>query len=174
MNDTNLKQIPLASLFAALGIVVPQLFHLVGLGASFLPMFLPVIIGSMFLSWRFAITLGIVTPTVSWLLTSMPPIVPPILPVMVIELMTVSLIISVLKYHLNKSVWIALITAIVFDRLLLFLIVTFISPLLNISHPFFTAAVLLTGVPGILLQIITVPAAVKLIEKKLPTLTILS
>lgn len=172
MSDLTLKQIPLAALFAALGIVFPQLFHLVGLGASFLPMFLPVIIGSMFLSWRFAFALGIITPALSWLLTSMPPVVPPILPVMCIELVVISLTASLLKYHLRKSLWLALLSAIVADRLILFLIVTLAAPIFNIDHPFFTAAVLITGLPGIVMQIITVPAAVKVLEKKFPTLTI--
>ena len=81
MKESELKQIPLTALFAALAVALPQFFHMLGLGAVFLPMFLPVTAGAMLLSWKFAFTLALIAPITSWLITGMPPIVPPILPV---------------------------------------------------------------------------------------------
>src|SRR4030042_2497669 len=115
MAEKSLRQIPLTSLFVALAIIFPMFFHMFGLGSTFLPMFLPVIVGSMLLTWRFALMLGIISPISSWLLTGMPPIVPPILPIMIAELAIVSLTISLLKVHLKKSVWTALVAAILAD-----------------------------------------------------------
>jgi hypothetical protein len=91
MEQKELRQIPLVALFAALAIIFPQFFHFLGLGSVFLPMFIPIMVGSMFLTWRFVILLAILSPTVSWLITGMPPIAPPILPLLILELAVVGL-----------------------------------------------------------------------------------
>jgi ABC-type Na+ efflux pump permease subunit len=54
------------------------------------------------------------------------------------------------------------------DRIILFAIVIIIAPLFDITHPLFSLALVAVGVPGILLQLLVVPAAVKMIEKKYP------
>jgi hypothetical protein len=168
LDDNDLKQIPLVALFAALAILFPQFFHLLGLGPAFLPMFLPVMTGSMFLSSRYVLVLAILSPLISWLLTSMPPIAPPILPVLTAELIVSGLLISILRRHSNLTVIPILIAAIVADRLMLLLLISIIAPILDISDPFFTLALLIAGIPGIILQLIVVPATVYLIEKKYP------
>ena len=168
MKETELRQIPLVALFSALGIVFPQVFHLFGLGAPFLPMFIPVMVGSMFLSFRYALLMAGLTPTISWLLTSMPPVAPPILPVVIIELLLIAFVIVLLRSFTHWSVIIIVLTVVVADRLLLFAITGIIAPLLAIEHPFFTIAVVAAGLPGILLQIVTVPYTVYLIERKYP------
>src|SRR4030042_253892 len=167
MAEKSLRQIPLTSLFVALAIIFPMFFHMFGLGSTFLPMFLPVIVGSMLLTWRFALMLGIISPVSSWLLTGMPPIVPPILPVMVVELTIISIIVSLLKVHLKQSVWIALIAAIVADRVVLYILVSVIAPIFGIDSPLFTTAIVLSGLPGIALQLITIPLLMKLIKEKI-------
>ena len=168
MSEKELRQIPLTAIFAALGIILPQFFHMLGIGSTFLPMFLPVVLGSMLLQWRFALSLAIICPLVSWLVTGMPPLVPPILPIMLVELSAMALVISFLHVHLNKNVWISLLSGILVDRFLLFLIVSAIAPLLGFNHSVFSYALVLSGLPGIVLQIITIPLAMKFIKKKFP------
>lgn len=168
LSEQELRQIPMTAVFAALGIVLPQLFHLVGLGPLFLPMFLPVILGSMLLTWRFALALAVICPLVSWLLTNMPPLVPPILPLMLTELTFMALIISIVRVHLQKSYWLALIIAIIADRFILFVIVSAIAPIFGLTHPIFTWTLLAGGIPGIILQLITVPLVMEYIKKRYP------
>jgi hypothetical protein len=168
LDENELRLIPLVALFAALGILFPQFFHLLGLGAAFLPMFLPIMVGSMFLTWRFVLLLAVLTPLVSWLLTSMPPLTPPILPILVIEFISIGLLISLLRQHSNLSVISILLIAIFMDRLILFITVSLIAPIFNIEHPLFSVAIVISGIPGIVLQIIVVPLTVYLIEKKYP------
>ena len=168
MKEDQIRQIPIVALFAALGIIFPQLFHFLGLGPAFLPMFLPVLIGCMFIHWRFAVLLGILTPAVSWILTGMPPLAPPILPVLIIELTLTGLIISLLRQSTLWSVWVILPIGLLVDRIILFAIVIIIAPLFDITHPLFSLALVAVGVPGILLQLLVVPAAVTMIEKKYP------
>jgi hypothetical protein len=61
-----------------------------------------------------------------------------------------------------------MIIAVFVDRLVLFLLVLLIAPLIGIDHPFFSLGVLIAGLPGIILQLLTVPTAVYLIENKYP------
>lgn len=170
MEEAEIRQIPLTALFAALGIILPQFFHLLGLGSMFLPMFLPVMMGSMLLTWRFALALAVICPVVSWAITGMPPIAPPVLPILTIELIVTSLIISVLHVHLKKGYWLALITGIVADRTILFIMVMLVAPLFGLEHPLFSLALLTAGIPGIVLQLITIPLAMVMIQKYYPQL----
>ncbi|HES58841.1 MAG: hypothetical protein JW956_05160 [Calditrichaceae bacterium] len=168
MPNNELRQIPLTALFAAAAVILPQFFHLLGLGPMFLPMFLPVMLGSFLITWKFAIVLAILPPVVSFVITGMPPLVPPILPIMLAELVIIALVISVICVHLKKTFWLGLITAIIFDRLLLFIIVSWMAPLFGFTHPIFTWALVSTGLPGIIMQLIAIPLALKLIYKKYP------
>jgi niacin transporter len=166
--EDDLRQIPLAALFAALGVTLPQLFHLTGLGAMFLPMYLPVMLGSMLLLRHYALSTAIISPLVSWLLTGMPPLAPPVLPVMLIELSTVSIVISTLRVHHKKSVLTALISAIVIDRLILLIIALLIAPLFGVNSKYFSIALVMSGIPGIILQLIVIPLSIRFIEDKFP------
>ena len=168
MAYNELRQIPLTALFAATAVILPQFFHLIGLGPTFLPMFLPIMIGSFLLTWKFALVLSVLPPLVSFIITGMPPLVPPILPIMIIELIFIALVISIISVHLKKTFWIALPVAIIIDRLLLLLIVSWITPFLGYNHPVFTLALVGSGLPGIVMQIIVIPLALKMIYKKYP------
>jgi niacin transporter len=168
LSEQELRQIPLAALFASLGVIFPQFFHLLGLGATFLPMFLPVMMGSLLLTWKFALSLAVISPLASFLLTGMPPIAPPILPLMIGELIVSSLLLSAIHVHWKKSIWIALPVAIAADRLLLFLVAGIIAPLFGWPRPFLSLALVISGLPGVVLQIIILPLAIKLIRKYLP------
>lgn len=166
MKDTDIKQIPLTAMFIALGVIFPQLFHIAGLGPEFMPMFLPVMIGAMLLSFKFAVILGIFTPVISWFITGMPPAAPPILPVMIVELATVSVICSLIKVRYKKSVWLAAAAAIAADRILLFLISSVILPLTGYDDPLFPFVIAVKGVPGIILMMTAVPVIVRFAEDK--------
>ena len=89
----------LSGLFIALGVIVPILFHMVGLGSFMLPMFWPLCLGAFMLSPAFAILIGILTPLISMLLTGMPPA--PVSYLMAPELAVACGLISMLKYKFN-------------------------------------------------------------------------
>ena len=170
MADRELRQIPRAAMFIALGVAMPQLFHMFGAGSIFLPMFLPLYLGAMFLSWKYSIVISIITPLVSFLITGMPPIVPPVLFMMIIELLSGTLIISIFYFHLRKNIWVVLVGAVLSGRILYYLIISVFLPLFGFESKLITLALVLKPFPGILLQLIVIPAAVKLIEKRYPSL----
>jgi len=165
--DTN--NLLLAVIFSALGVVVPMLFHLLGVGSTFLPMFLPLAVGSFLLTPANALIMGLVTPLVSALLTGMPPFYPPVAFMMMAELSFFCVVISVLVHRTGLNVMAVLTVAVVLERALLVLMYMYVMPLFNISVKAFTAYELAKGLPGILLMYflvpILVPRAKKIIEK---------
>jgi len=168
MKETELRQIPITALLAVSGIILPQFFHLLGLGSVFLPMFLPVMLGALILSWRFAITLAIITPLTSFFVSGMPPITPPILPVMLTELILIASLLSLLYVHLNKNIWLALVVAILADRLFLFVIVFALAPWFGLPKIFTSITLVLSGIPGIILQLTVLPTVLAYLRKKFP------
>lgn len=169
-------EISVGALFAALGVVVPILFHLVGLGRVFLPMHLPILAVGFFVSPIVAAAAGFVTPWVSSFLTGMPPL--PVAVLMSLELLVLAGIASLcyraLKGRVHKSRWvgkiiavwsstvIAIVARIAVDLLLLAKVV---APILQLPAGSFGLAAVLAGTPGIVLQLTLVPAIVLAIER---------
>lgn len=171
MADKELRQIPLAAMFIALGVAMPQLFHMFGAGSVFLPMFLPLYLGAMFLSWKYSAVIAVLTPVFSFLISGMPPVVPPILFLMIIELLSGTLFISIVYFHLNKNMWIALIGAIVIGRIVYLIVISVFLPLFGFESKLLTMALVLKSFPGIILQLLVIPAAVKFIKGKYSSLS---
>ena len=60
-------------LAVALGVALPHVFHLVGLGPIFLPMFLPLLLVAMTMELPFIFLVAITTPLISLAMTGVPP-----------------------------------------------------------------------------------------------------
>lgn len=161
------KEMIYSSILIAIGIVLPMIFHaLGGAGKVFLPMHLSVIIAGYLLSPAFAILVGILTPIFSSLLTGMP-VIYPILPIMVLELLTYSGIISLILRRKKKSVFITLILAMVSGRLMAGFMVYLLTITmgLKISPMMYLKGAIVTGLPGILIQLILIPSIIYALEK---------
>lgn len=159
-NNIEINNLVIAVLFAALGIAVPILFHLVGLGSIFLPMYLPLITGAFLLTGVNALLMGLFTPLISALLTGMPPFYPPIVFIMSVQLGVVCFFISYITHRFKVNILITLSLAVVIDRLLLIVFYYMIIPLFHIDFGLYTAYDLLKGIPGIILILILVPLVV--------------
>ncbi len=167
-NRSIYKHIPLAALFATLGVIFPVFFHITGLGSAFMPMFIPIIMGSMLLPPSLAVTIAFITPVVSFLLTGMPPVYPPILILVIAELLTVSLLSSYLYFMKNWSVWITLVIAMGADRLVLFAFVFFLAKKLGFPGRFFSAGAVIYSIPGVVLIFLIIPLTLKFLQRKYP------
>ncbi|OPX32938.1 hypothetical protein B1H10_06770 [candidate division KSB1 bacterium 4484_188] len=169
MESENISRyVPLAALFAALGLIFPVFFHLVGLGSTFLPMFLPILMGSLLLPLKLALSISIVTPLLSFLFTGMPPLYPPILPVMVTELALIGAIGSFLFFHKKAPLWLTLVTAVLADRIVLFVFVFWLAPLFGLPEKAFSIAAVLHGIPGIVLIFTVIPMTFRFLKDKYP------
>ena len=160
------QQLTLSAMFVALAVLFPMLFHTVGLGATFLPMFWPVAAAAFFLSAPLAVAVGILAPLLSFLTTGMPPISPPILHVIIVELLAMIGTIELL-YHKTKLglTWILLL-GLIFSRIVLFFVVMVLAPLLGLPEKLFSAGMVIQGLPGVLAILIVVPITVSRIKRE--------
>lgn len=166
-NRTNTKNIVLAGLLIAIGVIVPSIFHTTGIdGRVFLPMHIPVLLGGFLLSPLYALLVGMMTPLVNSLLTSMPPLFPTAI-VMMFELGAYGLIASYLYKRIKMPIIISLILSMLGGRLVASL-VTYIFVIafsLKIDPMFILTGGIVFALPGIIIQIILIPILMHGIER---------
>lgn len=160
------KNMVLSALCVAFGILIPALFHMFGTaGSIFLPMHIPVLLAGFLLGSRNGLLVGVLTPILSSLLTSMPPLFP-ILPIMVFELAVYGFTGGYFYHACKMSVFKSLLAAMAAGRiaamagafLLMYGLGVKLSPL------FYVSGAIVTGLPGIVLQLLLVPLLVYRLE----------
>lgn len=157
-------EIVLVSLFITLAIVVPILFHIFGLGAMLLPMFIPILLSGFFLNPFQAMIVGFVSPWLSTFLTGMPPLLPTA-PLISIEGVAMAGIVSYFYRKQGRSVWFSLILALLAERLVLIAAIYLIVPLFQLPAELLTITAFTMTLPGIVLQLILVPLLVLLVQR---------
>lgn len=160
------RDLALGGLLGALAFVLPIAFHAAGPGAGpiFLPMYYPILALGLLASWEVALLVGIIVPVLSSLLTGMPP--PPTAALMVCELAALGVIASLAR-SLLLGVWPAAISAIVFSRLVGAVLLLTVLPLLGINRGLseYVIATVTVSLPGNIIMLTIVPAAVYAIER---------
>lgn len=156
----DISNLLIAVVFSALGIAVPVLFHALGLGSMFLPMYLPLAVGAFLLNRANALMLGFFTPLFSAVLTGMPPFYPPVVFMMMLQLPLFCFTISLLTHRYTKSVILSLAAAVLLDRLLLVALFYIVYPLFSIDPRIITLYDLMKSLPGVVLMFVVVPLAV--------------
>jgi len=160
-NQFYVKKMTSGGVLLALGVVLPQIMHLGGsnMGRVCLPMHLGVLLGGLLLGTLYGGLLGALTPLVSAVLTGMP--VMHKLPFMIIELMSYGIIAGLLS---NKkiNIYIKLISAQIAGRIVYGLALLFGAKILGISVFPVTSILtgIVTGLPGIIIQLIFAPVLV--------------
>ena len=167
MKKNNLTQMAIAGLFIAFGIVLPMMFHAIGLGSTFLPMHIPVLLSGFVLDAPMAAAVGAITPFLSSMFTGMPPAFP-IMPYMVFELAAYGYMISFFYRKIHRNAYISLIGSMISGRIVAGVAVWVLATLFAAKLPgpvvFITSSVA-KGLPGIIIQLIFIPAIVLLLEK---------
>ncbi len=161
------KNITSSAMFIALGILTPILFHAVGLGKVFLPMFWPVAAGIFFLSVPYAVLVGILTPVLSFLLTGMPPISPPILYRMIFELLFLTLCAGLLYRKAKFGIFFSLLTGLLGSRVVTFLSTLLLGPFFGFDiHKAVKAASLdlVSGMAGVVTILVLIPFLINRIK----------
>ncbi|KAF5043950.1 hypothetical protein DSECCO2_496920 [anaerobic digester metagenome] len=158
-NKITTKEIVLGGLLLATGLILPMIFHLFGLtGQIALPMHIPVLIGGFLLSPSLALSLGIITPLVSSVLTGMP-VLFPMAVIMMFELGTYAFSASVFTRRMKLPAVPTLILAMVAGRTAAGLTVALLVKLFGVKmNPLlYIKGAVLTGIPGIIIQLIFIP-----------------
>ena len=164
MNKT--KEIVLSGLLLASGIILPMIFHMFSLtGPIALPMHIPVLIGGFLLSPPLALLLGITTPIISGLLTGMPVMFPMAI-IMAREWGIYGLTASLAARKFKLSIFPALIISMIAGRIAAGLTVALLVQLfgLKMNPLIFIQGAIITGIPGIIIQLIFIPALIHAIK----------
>lgn len=176
MNIKNTTQeLVLSGLLLASGVILPMIFHIFGMtGPIFLPMHIPVLIGGLLLSPQLALILGILTPFLSSLFTGMP-VMFPMAFIMAFELGVYGLAASLAVRKLHFSLIPALITAMLSGRIAAGICVAFLVQLFGIKMDpvLYLEGAIITGIPGIMIQLIIIPALVYAIRNLLKSTAVI-
>jgi hypothetical protein len=173
------RELSLGGLFIALGVVIPMVIHGLGggrLGPVFLPMYLPVLACAMLVSPPIAAAVGLLTPALSTALTGMPPVLPT-MPMMVAELTVMATIASLLHRRLKLHAFATVIVALLAGRVVLGLTAALAVsalpagiveslPEIMARPAAYVVAATATALPGLILQIVAVPAVVVIVESR--------
>lgn len=163
----NSRELSAAGLFGATALLLPAVFHLLHLGSFFMPMYIPLIALAFLAPPAIAVWTAVIVPLLSCLLTSMPPLYPPIAPVMAVELGLMCLVIALIqkkKPTINR--WVTLTAALVLGRLFNFGALFLLAKIMGLPAGFIAGLSLISGWPGVLLILIVVPPAISLVKKK--------
>lgn len=166
MKSINIRSLTGTALCIALELIVPMLFHAVGLGAAFSPMHLPVLICGLCFGPGYGLVCGLIGPFLSSIVTGMPPLFPTCL-TMTFELATYGFLSGLLYRTFNKNLYLSLITTMIAGRIVGGLVSAIIFTIIGSPYSFelFFSAYFVNGIPGILVQLILVPLIVVALEK---------
>jgi predicted membrane protein len=165
--NRDLRKTALGGLFVAMGVLVPIMFHAVGLGKTFLPMHIPVILSGFYCGPARAMLVGFVTPLLSGVMTGMPPLFPTAW-FMAFELATYGLISSLLYEKARLGVIPSLLGAMFGGRIVYGLSAFLVFPFLGYDRvPIWAplVAAFTESLPGVILQLVLIPVAVALSER---------
>ncbi len=168
--QTTLRLI-LSGLFLAIGYVLPfATGQIKEIGNMLLPMHLPVFLCGLVCGWKYGTAVGLILPVTRSLMFGMPSLFPTAV-AMSAELMVYGLVVGLIYGSSKKksivTVYISLFSAMVSGRLVWGLVQVL---LLGIGSTGFTveaflAGALLNAIPGIILQLILIPAVMLTLQK---------
>ena len=163
------RQLVLAALCVALGIVLPVAVHgIPNAGRVILPMHLPVLLSGLVCGPFWGFLCGVLTPALSSLITGMPPAA--FLPAMLCELAAYGLIAGLLRRFVRTGrrtadLYIQLIGAMLLGRVVYGVMNALVFSAGEYSFKAFVSAAFITALPGIVIQLVLLPAVVLLLEK---------
>lgn len=163
------KKLTISAMFVALCVILPMAFHSVAnAGQILLPMHIPVLLCGMICGWPYGLACGLLGPLLSSLSTGMPPMA--ILPSMLCELAAYGFVSGILSQKIKTGkklldIYLPLICAMAAGRLLYGVLNALILRAGSYTLSLWLTAAFVTSLPGILIQLILLPALVYLLRK---------
>lgn len=165
------RKIVLSALFLALCLVLPIITGgIPTIGNMLLPMHIPVLICGLICGWPYGLVIGFVAPLLRSVLFGMPPMYP-IAIAMSFELAAYGLIIGLLYARVRRqsiaTLYASLLAAMVGGRLVWGLAEIVLLGMGGNAFTFqaFLSGALLTAVPGIILQLVLIPAVMVALDR---------
>lgn len=169
MNKTS--KMTVSGMLLAVGIILPFVTaHGIGIpGTVLLPMHIPVLLCGFLCGPVYGLLLGLILPIISSILTGMPSIYP-MAPIMTLELMTYGLISGILstKTKICKKrigLYITLIIAMICGRIIYGVTFAILMSLSGSLKALTVWSAIVTGMPGILVQILLIPVIVMAVNQ---------
>ena len=169
-------KLTLSAMFLAIAIIVPRIFHIFpGSGGIFLPMHLPVLLCGFVLGWQYGFAVGLVAPILNSLISGMPVMAK--VPYMTEELAAYGLIAGLFYLTLNfkklriggfsLGTLVSLVIALVIGRIVyaISLILALYAFGVQNANPIAVIDAFVTGIPGIVIQLVLSPVLLSIIEK---------
>lgn len=168
MKMSLIKKIVLSAMCTALCVVLPIAFHVIpNAGTVFLPMHIPVLLCGLVCGWQYGLMTGVLGPLVSSLLTGMPAAA--VLPSMIVECGVYGCVSGLMMEYiwtgrLAGDLYISLPTAMLVGRVMSGLSKALIfAP--GTSFSAWATASFVTALPGILVQLVFLPAIIGALTK---------
>lgn len=158
-----IKKMIFTAVCAALCVVLPMAFHSIpNAGSVILPMHIPVLLCGLTCGWPYGLICGLLGPFLSSIITSMPPTA--ILPSMMVECATYGLVTGLMMTfvrtrHPIADLYISMGTAMLLGRVISGLAKALIFTPGTAPFAWVTTS-LITGIPGICIQLVIMPAIV--------------
>jgi len=164
--NTKTKLLTRSGLLIALGIILPFIAHMTGIGGRvLLPMHLPPLLAGFLVGPFYALVVGFILPPLNMAVSGMPPM--PTMALMSLELAVFGLITGLLYKKIN--VFLSLLAAMLTGRIVYYLafalFIEFGNPLIMMGSG------IVTGLPGIISQLVLVPVIVYALEQREQTYT---
>ena len=167
MQMSYVKKLVFTAVCAAMCLVLPMAFHTVpNAGSIFLPMHIPVLLCGLVCGWPYGLVCGLIGPAISSL-TGMPPIA--MLPSMMVECAAYGAVTGLMmKFVRTKNavadLYISMVTAMILGRVIAGLAKALIFAPGTPAFAWVTTS-LVTGIPGIVIQLVVMPAVVFALTK---------
>lgn len=167
---TSVQNLILAALFLALGILLPFLTGQVPqIGSMLLPMHIPVLLCGFVCGWPYGLLIGLITPLLRSVLFGMPPIYPTAVG-MALELASYGFFSGLFYSKLPRkisSVYATLILSMILGRIVWGFASVFLYQAVGkgFTWAMFLGGAFLNAIPGIILQIVLIPALVGVLQK---------
>lgn len=161
------KKMVYSGFLAAVGVILPVIFHLFtqGAGRIFLPIHIPVLLAGFIVGPYWAVAVALVSLTMSFLITGMPMV--PTLYFMYFELTAYALASGLFYHKLKLNVYFSLIFSMIVGRAVNALALIAAAGIFKLNVPSYISVwtSFLTGLPGIVIQLILIPIIILALEK---------
>lgn len=164
------RKLVLSAFFMALGIVLPFLIgQIPQIGRMLLPMHIPILLCGFICGWQYGLAVGFITPLLRGVMFGMPALMPSGAG-MAVELAVYGLVTGILYARLPKKipyVYVSLLGAMIAGRIAWGIASIAIYGFMGnqFSTELFMSGAFLTAIPGIILQIILLPAIIIALRK---------
>ncbi len=171
MKNEPVKKLTLTAMFLAIGLVLPFLTgQIQQIGNMLLPMHIPVFLCALICGWRYGVPMAFVLPIMRSMLFGMPPIYPTAIS-MAFELATYALVAGFLyeksRWQCTRALYRSMLAAMMAGRIVWGIAQIILLGLKGSAFTFeaFLAGAFLNAIPGILLQLMLVPAVMVALNK---------